>query len=131
MYVYTRLLSTRPVVEILTGSVDIRVTYNTLSRYTEPWFSKIQEGMEQRLICFSASFASVSWCQEKFAKKTLKLVSPSWNFWGPGFWIQTKGVMSYLNSDWPCQDFTQGSTTEQPSVYCKWALPKKKLSKQI
>ena len=54
-------------------------------------------------------------------KKALNLVSPlsttSWNFWGPGFWIPTKGTLSHPKVDWPCQDFTQGSTIKQPSVY--------------
>ena len=55
-------------------------------------------------------------------KTALKLVSPlsitSWNFWEPGFWIPTKGILSHPKVDWPCQDFTQGSTREQPTVQC-------------
>ena len=56
--------------------------------------------------------------RKTLAKKNLKLYSPfsitSWNFWGPGLWIPTKGVLYHPNMDWPCQDFTQGSTREQP-----------------
>ena len=54
-------------------------------------------------------------------KKALNLISPlpitSWIFWGPGFWIPSKGIISRPNVDWPCSDFTQGSTSEQPSKH--------------
>ena len=56
--------------------------------------------------------------QETHAKKALNLVCAwdftSWNFWGPWFWIPTKGISSHLKVDWPCQNFNQGSTREQP-----------------
>ena len=57
--------------------------------------------------------------QEAHAKRALNLVSAlnftSQNFYGPGFWIPTKGILSHSKVDWPCQDFTQGSTREQPN----------------
>ena len=56
------------------------------------------------------------------AKKHNKLVGPcsipSLNFWGPGFWINSKGVISHPNVDWPCKDFTQGSARKQPNFQC-------------
>ena len=58
--------------------------------------------------------------KETRAKQALNLVSPlsvtSQNFYGPGFWISIKGIWSHPQVDWPCKDFTQGSTREQPSA---------------
>ena len=57
--------------------------------------------------------------QETQAKKALNLVSSlsvtSQNFWGPGFGISTTGIENHPIVDWPCQNFTQGSTREQPN----------------
>ena len=39
--------------------------------------------------------------------KNRKLVSP--------LFITFKGILSHPKGDWPCQDFAQGSTREQPS----------------
>ena len=50
--------------------------------------------------------------QEAQAKKALSVTSK--NFWESGFWISTKGILSHPIVDWPCQDFTQESTNEQP-----------------
>ena len=33
-----------------------------------------------------------------------------WNFWGAGLCIVTKSILSHSHVDWPCQDFSQGST---------------------
>ena len=84
----------------------------------------LQYGFLHELLHISSWLCHV--CGMKFktsgntCKKALNLVSPlsvtSQNFWGPGFWISTKGIWSHPIVDWPCQDFTQGSTREQPSV---------------
>ena len=60
--------------------------------------------------------------QETHAKKASNLVSCLSNFWGPGFCIHNKGILSHPKVDWPCQDFTQGSTREQPRAHTASSL---------
>ena len=70
--------------------------------------------------------------QEAHAKRAWNLVSAlnftSQNFWGPGFWIPTKVILSHPKVDWPCQNFKYGPTRKQPNVQpqamscpCRWA----------
>ena len=53
--------------------------------------------------------------QETHAKNTKSSKSFLYHvleFFRPGFWIPTKGILSHTKMDWTCPDFTQGSNIE-------------------
>ena len=78
--VAARLLSSWPLGEILTGSVHIRVTYDTLSVDPEPWSSKFWEWMKHGILSLSALFASASWCFEILSTHLTKPTESNWLF---------------------------------------------------
>ena len=68
------------------------------------------------LLCLWKEVQGIGKHMEKVPNLMSSLSHHFLEFWGPGFWIPTKCILCRPKTDWPCQDLTQESTREQPSV---------------